>query len=149
MPLIAVLGSRLAEIGVRITFFVMTSTAALLFEELDERVEKLAQKCANNSKNSSEITADLHQWKIHYDLVCRFTESINICFGPSLLLICGIDFAIPIIEFQDILLQKTFCPRYYFRFIHIILRFLLILIASSRVESKVRRLYFICLHSLK
>ena len=43
------LWSRLGEIGVRTTFIALTSTAALLFQELDDRVEKIAKKWDNVS----------------------------------------------------------------------------------------------------
>ena len=130
LPLMAALGSTLADIGARTSFFVMTSTASLLFEELSDRVEDLAVDC--NGRN-------LNRWKTQYDLAIQFTELINRCFGPVLLLTCAIDFATPILEFQNIRLTGGIKTRYYLQFVHAIVRFLLILIASYRVESNVTR----------
>ena len=147
MPIIAALGSQLAEIGIRTTFVVMTSVAALLFEELDGRLEALAEKSnADVVDNVQQISQNLAKWKSQYDLVIRFIEKINRTFGLVLLLTCAIDFAVPIVEFNSVLSELTYNNgrdvKYNFQFAHLILRFLVILIASHRVESKVGYIFF-------
>ena len=137
MPLLAVLASRLAEIGVRTTFMIMTSTATLLFEELGQRIDDLAEKLAQPSSNVHKMSKYLDEWKSHYNLVCEVTEHINRSFGVALILVCLIDFAVPIIQFANVLHFQGTNIQYNLQFIHIILRFLFILIASHRLESNV------------
>ena len=139
MPLLAVLGARLAEIGVRTIFMVMTSIATLLFDELDQRLNNLADQSVQPDapSNSRKMSKYLDEWKCHYNLVCEFTEHINRAFGAVLILICLVDYAVPIFEFQNVLRFNGTNVQHNFRFFHIIMRFLLILIASHRLDSKV------------
>ena len=139
IPLIVALISQLAEIGVRATFIIMSSTAVLLFDQLNQGIDDFVEKstASNDSSDFHHQTEDLNQWKIHNDLVCLYTEQINRCFGISLLFICAVDFATPICEFQCILHHQGTNYRYYVYFIHSLLRFLLILISAHRVSSSV------------
>ena len=136
MTLIVALASRLAEIGVRTTFIIVSSTAALLFEELNQRVEDLAKKAVVDF-NEEKISKDLEEWKVHYDLVIVLVEIINRCFGTSLLLACAVDFAVAIIEFQNIKNFNQLNPRYFILFIHAVLRHGSILFSSNRVQAQV------------
>ena len=98
------LWSRLGEIGVRTTFIAFTSTAALLFQELDDRIEEIAKKSEIVSdENCATLSSELDEWRSHYDLLCELVQLINRCFGFSLLLITGHDFATSIFEFNNIL----------------------------------------------
>ena len=139
MPLLAVLGSRLAEVGVRTTFLVMTSMATLLFDELDQRIDNLIEQSVhpNAYRNGQKMSNYLDKWKSHYDLVCRFANCIDRCFGCILAIICLIDFTVPIFECSNELKFHGTNPQYYLQFVHISLRFLIILIGSHRVKSKV------------
>ena len=143
IPLLVSFYSRLAEIGVRITFVIMVSTAANIFEELDQQAQKLMIKYPSNSLGDEESSDNkrhfkqFDSWKSNYNLVTQFTEIINKCFGLVLLLAIAFDYSAAIIEIQNILLNKGMKIQYYLFFLHIILRLLLILIASHRVESKV------------
>ena len=141
VPTISALISQLAEIGVRTTFMVIASTAALLYEELDEEITNVSLETSDPETSSSydhqRLSKNLDNWKAKYDLVCRFTEQINRCFGLAMLLTLSCDYLVAIIEFQNILLHQWTRPQNYFNFIHIVLRFLLILIASYRLEIKV------------
>ena len=96
---LAALWSRLAEIGVRITFIVFASTASLLFDKLDNKIEEMAKMTDDDEKLSLELDG----WKNQYDLACRFVEKINQCFALSLLIITGNDFATCIFDFANIL----------------------------------------------
>ena len=144
VPLLAILGARLAEIGVRTTFMVMTSTATILFDELDQRLDNLADQSAQPDapSKSQKMAKYLDEWKLNYNLVCEFTEHINRTFGIALILICLIDFAVPIVEFQNILRFNGTNLQHNFQFVHLIMRFLFILIASHRLDSKVLFLTF-------
>ena len=174
----AALWSRLAEIGIRTTFIVFTSIASLLFEALDEKIEKIAKKSSTGQEYSKqEMAVEIDELRQNYDLVCQLVEQINRSFGFVLLLITGHDFAIAIMDFNNILDQLTvgqkfhkeageknqgeyselfkstdlfFDPFFEFKpivlranpfetcqFAHPILRFLLLLVASHRVGSKV------------
>ena len=100
----AALWSRLAEIGIRTTFIVFTLISALLFEALDERMKKISEKSPNNQEYSQhEMAVELDELRSHYDLVCQLVEQINRSFGLVLLLITGHDFAIAIVDFNNIL----------------------------------------------
>ena len=136
MPIIAALASQLAEIGVRTTFFVLTSVATLLFEELDGRLEELASQ-SNAESNVQEISRHVRKWQMDYDLVVQLTEQINSVFGFILLVTCAIDFAVPIIEFSNVRFHQGTTLKFNLQCVHLILRFLLLLIASHRLESKV------------
>ena len=181
------LWSRLAEIGIRTTFIVFTLIASLLFEELDERVETIAEKASNNQEYfEQEMAVELNELSCQYDLVCQLIEQINRSFGFVLLIITGHDFSIAIMDFSKILdylevsqefykgiytsfILKEFLSvneqgvpsqfkwtDYFYdplfegkfiflrdnpfkicKFVHPILRFLLLLVVSNRVGSKV------------
>ena len=138
IPVIAVLCSRLAEIGVRTTFFIIVSTAALLFKELEERVKELAENTKDNVEfNKQGMSKDLDEWKSHYDLVVRFVKRINRCFSFILLLTSSIDFVVAANAAQNILLYSYSKPRYYYICLHTLQRNLIILLVSNQVESKV------------
>ena len=188
---VAGLWSRLAEIGIRTTFIVFTSTTALLFETVNERIEKIAKKALIDKEYSrQEIAFEMDELRCQYDLVCQLVEQVNRSFGFVLLIITGHDFATSIIDFGNILdylevgktWLKSFAGRieeidfyydttfdhdfrsfgwtdsfrdfiygfhkYYlrsdpfktFQFAHPVLRFLLLLVVSHRVRSKVQNL---------
>ena len=102
---VAGLWARLAEIAIRTAFAVLTSTAALLFEELSERIEDMAEKSISDPEfGHRKVTAEeLNDWRRHYDLVCRLVEQINRSFGVVLLLMTGHDFATAIMDFNNVL----------------------------------------------
>ena len=90
-----------------------------------------------------QLSKDINEWKTHYDLVCRFTEKINRCFGLPLLITSAIDFAVPIIiEFNNLIAHQFTSPRYYLQFLHTVLRFLSILVASYHLEYQVQVAYW-------
>ena len=170
------LWSRLGEISIRTTLIVLTSTAALLFQELDDRIEKIAKKSENVLEDDcANLSTELDEWRSHYDLLCELVQLINRCFGFSLLLITGHDFATSIFEFSNILdhigvskshhtdfnsltnhyaeyhsvdfvLDKDSKPFLFksdpiktFQFAHPVLRFLVILVTSHNLNSKVSK----------
>ena len=138
IPLAAALCSRLAEIGVRSTFFIIASIAALLFEKLDGQVEIISDESAANlsSDKTSKMSKGLDQWKSEYDIVCQFVDQINRCFGLFLFVTSVTDFSVTIIELQNIFLDFS-NPRYYFQFIHAFLRIMFVYAIVHRVHSKV------------
>ena len=145
IPLIAAFGSRLAEIGVRATYFVMTSVATLLFEELENRLEKQAEYLTiATTFNEKQISKDLDQWKLEYDLLVLFVEQISCCFNFVLLLMTATDFIIPLVEFHNIQFFHYSNPRPYFKCIHGLLRAFFTFAASNNIELKVDN-EFICL----
>ena len=104
MGYVAGLWSRLAEVAIRTTFIVVTSTTALLFEELDIRIEKMAIRLGSEvDSDEQEKMVQLNEWRCHYDLLCQLVELINHSFGFILLIITGHDFAIAILDFYRIL----------------------------------------------
>ena len=145
LSLIAALFSRLAEIGIRTTFIVMAATASLLFEELNQRMENLAQKSNNHCDvviDDQLVSKDLDEWKANYNLVIQLTSQINRFFGPILFITYASDYVIAILEFQNIMNSIGLNPRYYLQFIHIMLRFLSIIIVSQRLKNKVTIIQF-------
>lgn len=66
--------SRAIEVAIQTDFFVLVMTAALLFEELGERLQ-----------NPSITSVELERWKRHYHQVSCFLEGINSIFGLILL----------------------------------------------------------------
>ena len=136
-PAIAALCARLAEIGVRSTFVVMTSVATLLLEELENRLKEQLEKMATGPFNEHQMSMDLDQWKCQWDLVARFIKQINRCFSIILLLTSASDFIVVATEFQHFTKFNNVNPRAYFRFFHGLLRSFVILAASNRVGSKV------------
>ena len=175
----AALWSRLAEIGVRTTFIAFTSISALLCEELEERIGKIAKKASIDQEYiKHKMAVELDELRSHYDLVCQLIEQINRSFGFVLLIISCHDFTIAIMDFNNILddleigqrwlkdvnqnfqgmghpaqyestdffFDPLFEGEYIFlrgnpfklcKFSHPILRFLLLLVVSHRVGSKV------------
>ena len=176
---VVALWSRLAEIGIRTTFIVFTLIAGLLFEALDERIEKVINKSAIDQEYYQlGMVKELDEFRSHYDLLCQWVEQINRSFGFVLLIITGHDFATAIMNFSNILdhleIGQSFLkdmdlrvegftipPKYewtdYFfdplfeakfiflrsnpfktcQFAHPVFRFLLLLVTSHRVGSKV------------
>ena len=137
MPVIAALCSRLAELGVRTTFLVVTSIISLLMDELDERSETILKSSDEELLNEEKKEKEIDEWKAHYDLVLCSIEHANRCFGIVLILNTAVDFTVALLEIQNILLHKGKSLRYNVQFIHILLRFLIVLIASNQIKSKV------------
>ena len=137
IPPIAALCSRLAEIGVRTTFVAMVSTATLIIEELEERADELEEKLSTDPFNEQQQSNNLDEWKCQYDLVVRFIDQINRCFGIVLLLISATDFIIPVLEFKNIQKYNYTNPRTYFNCLHSLLRALVVFKVSDLVASKV------------
>ena len=143
IPVFAALASRLAEIGIRTTFVVMTSVATLLLEELEQRLEEQAENLATSPFDEQQMSKDLDQWKYQYDLVVRLIEQINRCFSLELLLISQMDFIVSVTDFQNIHKFQYRNLRAYFKFAHGLLRVIVFLAASNCVEFKVlRRFHF-------
>ena len=118
----------------------MASTASLLFKELNQRMENLAEKFNKCSEiDDRQLSTDLYEWKRQYDLVFQLTNQIKHFFGPILFITYAADYAVAFLEFQNIMNFEGggISPRYYLQFIHICLRLLLIFIVSNRVETKV------------
>ena len=141
IPLMTALMSRLTEIGVRTTFLIIMTTTALLFEELNDRVVILAEKSVDivyhsSSNGTSLIVKDLEKWKLHYDLICQLTDHIDSCFNLVLFLMSVMDYSVAIIELQNIFLDCR-NPRYYFQFIHSVLRAFSVFRILHRVKFKV------------
>ena len=138
LPFMAALWARIAEIGVVNVFCTMTLVAALLFEDLNNRAEEMSQ-----DYNTAQYSANLEDWRRHYNLVCRFVEKINDCFGLILLIEVALVFSVPIFEFHKMFLTNWRKPRYYFEFGHSVIRFLLMhLIPSYTVTQKVWQILF-------
>ena len=72
--------SRLLAVTIYTFGCVLTSTAKLLFKELNDRLHCLS-KCSDERKLKDE----LEQWRRHYHLTCRLVERINQCFSLILL----------------------------------------------------------------
>ena len=100
VPFLAGIWARIAEIGTMIVFFAMTFTAAILFDELISRANEMKEI------NSNSLPMALKEWRRIYDLVCEFVENINDCFGPTLLLQTALYFALPIFDFNKILVPS-------------------------------------------
>jgi len=60
LPFLTAMGSRLAEIGVRTTFVIMTSIATLLFYELDKRLIMMAKTSVYPEAFSGKILQKCH-----------------------------------------------------------------------------------------
>ena len=133
LPFFAALCGRAADIGVSIVFFPLALTAAILFEELADRANAMKEMPSSNN-----LPMALKDWRRHYNLICEFVEKISNCFGPMLLLQICLGFALPIFDFNKILLSKGQLPRHYFQFGHNIIRFLVILVPSYLITQKVR-----------
>ena len=78
-----------AELLIETTFYVMTSTAALLFEELQTKMKEISVKSNGNQSDFSQLAYQLDQWNKHHDLVCRLVDNIDDCFGLVLLITVG------------------------------------------------------------
>lgn len=66
-------------------FIVVVSVTALLFEELDDRVESIL----GSAMDDSRFSTDLESWKRHHRLVCHVVDSINKTFGLIVLILLG------------------------------------------------------------
>lgn len=136
LPFIAALSARTAEIGISAIFFSISITASVLLEELGNRAYNMTEDCSGF--RPSHFLVELEHWRQHYILICQFVDEINIFFGPILLMFSAIGFAVPIFEFNKILQTRNYPhPRYYFEFIHSIVRFLVILVPSYLVSQQV------------
>lgn len=150
--LIVAVWSRLAEIAVRIAFIVLTWTATLMFEHLYEKFEILF----NNdyiANDNEKITGKIEECMEHYDLICQFVEKINHCFGLILLIVIAGDFAYSVMRVCEILeymnLTRSAIMKHLFfeqklsskwPFLHLahhVIRNLLLLVSSYRVDSSV------------
>ncbi len=162
-PFLVALWSRLAEIGIRTAFILLTLTVALIFNELDDRIEKIADiSSPDNQGDVKDLQLELDRWMDHYNLTCALVEKINRTFGLVLLIISGFEFSNAIMEFNSILRYLQFLKTKQldleyqagnvftvgrafaaepsatciFTFLHIILRYLAILVVAYRVGEK-------------
>ena len=174
MPFTFALWARLAEIGIRVTFVALTSIAVLIFEEIEEEIENLAEM-SNDPEQHDSLAINLDQLIVHNDLACRLIQQINRCFGFVLLIITAMDFISTIYEFyliktelsvdkwtNNLLFYKTWedvspaLPKknkYIYKgilhcakFCHDIVYYTVLLIASHRINSKVQNHSFLCLY---
>ena len=79
----------LTELMIETTFFAMTTVAALLFEELQTRIQEISTKSNENKSDWSQLAYELDQWTGHHELVCRLVDTIDDCFGLVLLITIG------------------------------------------------------------
>lgn len=120
------------ELAIQTLFFVLVSTATLLFDELDDRI------------SSSRITSfRLNRWKGHYDLVCQFVGHINTTFGLILLIVLLniiIDMTFYIYQFIYAFREVQFgieqC-HYLIYFYRVFSRILTISLSSWNIRNKV------------
>ena len=80
----------------------------------------------------------VEQWRHLFVLVCAFIDQINRFFGPILLIKTAAGFAISIFDFNKVLQTKGKYPRFYFEFIHTILRLWVIVVPSYLIAQTVR-----------
>ena len=132
LPFVAALWARMAEVGVVIIFSTLALTTSLLFEELVNMADAAKADCSS----SNCLSAELNQLPRNYDLICKFIEKMNCCFGPILLIQTASGFAIPIFEFYKILQTRGQFPRFYFAFIHTIFRFLILILIPSHLITQ-------------
>lgn len=81
--------AQYAEIAIQITYFVLISTASLLFKELEERLKSILEYSNPRKASHSELFRKMENWNQYYDLVCRLVEKINECFNPILFITIG------------------------------------------------------------
>ncbi len=75
------ISTTLAEIGIRVLFFLVAFVAAVLFEELASKLDRHLKQ-----KSVEKISLKLERWREQYDLTCQFIDKLNKCFGFILLL---------------------------------------------------------------
>ena len=132
MPFAAALLARTSEIVIICIFDTFSFVTAILFEELADSAEDMAEE---NKIHSNNISTELEEWRRHYDLVCRFIETVNDCFDWILLLQTALGFALPIFDFYKILYTNGQVPRHYFEFGHTVFRFFLFMLIPSYLVS--------------
>ena len=131
MPFAAALLSRASEIGVSWIFATLAFAAVVLFKELNERADDMTETIDFNN-----VSTELEEWRQHYDLVCRFVETIDDCFGWILLLQTALGFSVPIFDYYKLLYTKGQVPRHYFEFGHTIFRFSLFMLIPSYLVTQ-------------
>lgn len=139
LPYVTALWARFSNVGILISFVVLSFTAVLLFEELIEKAENINEECSDiNIPTSTHLNLDkLGQY---YELVCRFVQKIEDCFGLVLLLETARTFSVSIYEFYQILQSHGIFPKYCYRFLHTIVRFFLVLVPSYLVTQQVGKI---------
>lgn len=90
-----------------------------------------------NSFGDSKIAEKLDQWMKQYNLACQLLKQINKCFGLILLITTANDFIVSIQTFDKLVFFYDQSFRYYFQFLHGILRFFLIIYSSFLVNAEV------------
>lgn len=76
---------HLPGMSIRILYFVLASTARLLFKELDDQLENLLLKFGTNM-NENQISIDFENWRRRYELVRHYVDQLNNNFGLILLI---------------------------------------------------------------
>lgn len=136
LPYITAIWARMTNVGILILFAVLSFIAALLFEDLVERAKQIKEECGDVAIPST-ISLHLDKIRYHYDLVCRFVQKIDDCFGLVLLLDTVRTFSVSIYGFYEILQSQGKFPKYYFSFLHSIVRFFLVLMPSCLIKQQV------------
>ena len=134
LPFVAAIWARIVVIGISAVFVAMSLIASHLFQELANRADDMSEEF--NSEFSDVTAMKLEKWRRFYYLTCGFVEKVNRCFGPVLLVKSALGFAIPIFEFNKILLIKLPSSRFYFEFGHSIIRFLVIMLIPSYIVTQ-------------
>lgn len=138
LPYMAAIWARLANVGILIVFVVFSFAAALLYEELVVRAAYINEEC-NDFTVPSHIQFYLDKLRHHYGSICSYVENIEDCFGLVLLLDTARTFSVSIYEFYEILLSRGRLPKYYFNFLHSIIRFFLVLVPSYLITQQVSK----------
>ena len=128
----------LFELAIQSTSVVFIVTAAVLFDELDDRINDF-------NEDKSQMTRKLYEWKRHYDLVCCLVENINKVFGFILFLIIGYLMTEMIYFAYEFMLlfneakfdEKTALNFFYYN--QILLRLFPITISSWYMKNKVNK----------
>lgn len=127
----------MANIAMRTTFFVMASIATYLFEELAERLEKMAIE-VRITNYSKDFLMKLEEWQSHRVLVYKYMDEIYRCFAFILLIIILSGFIDGIAFFAEFSLTSFCSPRDGIQVLHAAIQFLAVLFVTSRVNSAVR-----------
>lgn len=134
-------------------FFILVSTAAILFDELKKRLQKIAETASGlNTKNGA---AEFKEWGRHHALVCKLVNRINDSFGIILVVAFShgfISFITSSYRFINFLVNGD-NPLEYFLYLFIFIEqavFLSIfIIASYRLQSNViNHIYHVNLNDL-
>lgn len=124
--------SYVIAMTIQALFYILVSTAALLFKHLRKKLKTVG------SENSEQTSLRLDEWRKQYDLVCQLVDKINSCFGLILIItVCHCFVTSAKFSTQIFNGERKQWKNYFFILVQLYVRLLVIIVGSHYMHRQV------------